>query len=172
MNKNKFKDYKPPSWDEYFMKTVYLVASKSKDPRTKIGAVLVRDNRIIATGYNGFPIGVLDSEERYNDRPTKYKFVVHAEANSILSCAYAGISSKDASLYTQGFPCCDCMKSIIQGGVKSVIIHKQWPDMDSQAWSESCKISEEMSIENGINISVFDKELGINGYLDENIIQV
>ena len=73
-------------WDKYFMDLAGLVSSKSKDPSTKVGAVVVRPDRTIAAmGYNGFPRGVLDLPERYADRPTKYSMVVHAEANAIVS---------------------------------------------------------------------------------------
>jgi len=88
-----FKDYTPPNFDELFMRMVYLTATKSKDPSSKIGAVIVKDDRVISTGYNGFPIGVSDSQERYLNRETKYKFVVHAEHNSILTAARFGIST-------------------------------------------------------------------------------
>ncbi len=66
------------------MRTVYLVAQKSKDPRTKIGSVLVKDNIIISTGFNGFPIGVLDKQERYLNREQKLRYVSHSESNSVL----------------------------------------------------------------------------------------
>ena len=167
-----FKNYQPPSWHEYFMKQVYLVAEKSKDCRTKIGAVLVRDNRVISTGYNGFPIGVNDLEERYLNREIKYSFIVHAEHNSILSCARFGVSSLNSILYTNGIPCGECCKSIIQGGVTKIIVHKQWPDMLSQKWVDSTKVSKQMIEETGIEIEVFDCVLNMTGYLDGKIIRV
>jgi dCMP deaminase len=154
-----------PDWDSYFMKMVYLVAEKSKDPSTKVGAVLVKDNRIIATGYNGFPIGVDDMLRRYYDRELKYKFVVHAEHNAVLSCARIGVSSVGSTLYTQGLPCHECMKAVIQGGVSYIVVHKQWGTM-SHKWVESIKTSQQMIDEVGISVSTLDSVLGINGYMD------
>ena len=160
-------------WNEYFMRHVYLAASKSKDPKTKIGAVLVRENNIIATGYNGFPIGVKDLPERYNERELKYKFVCHAEANSVLASARFGISTKGASLYSQGLPCSECAKTLIQAGISAIYIHKQWPNLiHSDAWVKSIEISNIMFCEADIPIVVIDKELGITGFLDGKIVNV
>jgi len=168
-----FLDYSPPSWHTYFMKQVYLVAEKSKDPRTKIGAVLVKDNRVISTGYNGFPIGVNDLEERYVNRETKYKFIVHSEHNAILSCARFGVSSLNSTLYTNAYPCNDCMKAIIQGGIIKIIIHKQYPKMSNMLnFNNIHEISKQMSEESGIEVEIFDKVLNMIGYLDGKIIEV
>lgn len=168
---NSFGD--PPSWDEWFMRFVYLISKKSKDPRTKIGAVLVKDKHIISTGFNGFPIGVKDIPERYNDRETKYAFVVHAEDNAILSAARFGISTIDTILYTQGIPCNECCKSVIQGGIKEVVIHKQWPEgMHGEKWVKASKITTLMLKEANIPIRVFDGVLDTKGVLDEKFIAV
>ena len=161
----------PPSWDEWFMRHVYLVSEKSKDPKTKIGAVIVKENHIISSGYNGFPIGVNDLPERYDDRQIKYSMISHAEDNSVITAARFGISTKDTTLYTQGIPCNECAKSIIQSGIKEVVIHKQWPSM-IQKWIESCKISEQMLSESGVKIRWFDKLLGISGWLDGQFVNV
>lgn len=167
-----FKEYLPPSWDEYFMTMVYLVAKKSKDPSSKLGAVLVKDNRVIGSGYNGFPIGVNDLLERYNNRELKYKFVVHAEHNAILSCARFGISSMGSVLYTQGIPCQECTKAIVQGGIEKVIIHKQWPDMKHSKWQESVEISKQMLKETEIQLEILDFKLNVNGYLNGKVFLV
>lgn len=169
---SEFVNYQTPSWDEWFMRQVYLVASKSRDPSTKIGAILVRDNHVISSGFNGFPIGVKDSSERYDDRSVKYNFVVHAEDNAVLTAARFGISVKDTTLYTNGIPCCECSKSIIQGGVKEIVIHKQWPDMTHSNWVESIKVSKIMFGEANINLRVFNKPLNISAFFDGNIISV
>jgi dCMP deaminase len=93
-------------WDTRFLDLAALVASWSKDPSTKVGAVIVRPDRTVASlGYNGFPRGVADTESRYEDRETKYQLVVHAEANAIIS---AGESVKGMTMYGTLFPCCDC----------------------------------------------------------------
>ena len=161
-----------PSWDSLFMRMAYLISSKSRDPRTKIGAVLVKDKRVISMGYNGFPGGVKDLYDRYDDRERKYKFVVHAEDNTILTASRFGICTVGTILYTNGVPCCECAKSIIQGGVKEVVIHKQWPDMTHSGWIESTKISKIMFDEAKINVRIFDEVLNMSSLLDGNIIHV
>jgi dCMP deaminase len=80
------KDTGIDKWDGRFLDLAVFVGDWSKDPSTKVGAVLVRPDRTIAgLGFNGFPRGVLDHPERYDDRPTKYEMVVHAEMNALLS---------------------------------------------------------------------------------------
>jgi dCMP deaminase len=167
-----FQNYIPPSFDEWFMREVYHVSTKSKDPSTKVGAVLIRDNHTISSGYNGFPIGVDDNENRYSNRSIKYFFAVHAEDNCFLTAARFGISTINTILYTTGIPCNECAKSIIQGGVKEVVIHKQWPEMTHSKWIESTDFTKVMFRESGISIRVFDKVLGITSILDGKIINV
>lgn len=170
---SEFKDYIPPDWDSWFMEHVYLAAKKSRDPKTKIGAVLVKDNKVISTGFNGFPIGVKDLKERYEDRDIKHSFVAHAEFNSIVSAARFGVSTYGSTLYSQGIVCSECCKSVIQAGVKELIVHKQWPNLvHSDKWVKSAEISKIMLSEAEINIKVLDKVLGVKGYLDGRIIEV
>lgn len=160
-------------WDEYFMRQVYLVALKSKDPKTKIGAVLVIKHNPISSGYNGFPIGVLDLKERYLNREIKYKFIAHAEANAISIAARLGIRTCDSILYTQGIPCNECCKTIIQAGIRKIIVHKQWPNLvHSEAWLQSIRISEIMLKEADVTLSYLDKVLNIDGFLDGKKIKV
>lgn len=161
-----FTDYQPPSWDVWFMKQAYLVAEKSKDPSTKIGSVIVKNNHIISSGFNGFPIGVYDSPSRYNDRELKYNLVVHSEANAVLSAARFGISTLGTVLYTQALPCHDCAKSIIQGGIQQIVIHTKWPYMSHSKWVESMKISTMMFEESGIKIQYLNDVLGVTAYLN------
>lgn len=169
---SEFQDYSPPDWDSYFMKQAYLVAERSKDNRTKIGTLLVRDNNVISTGYNNFARKVRDLPERYNDRETKYKFVVHSEANSVLTAARIGVSTLNSTCYTFGVPCHECAKTLIQGGIKEIVLHRQWPNMLHSIWVESTKISMTMFKETGITIRFLDKKLGVRGYLDGKIIEV
>lgn len=155
------------------MRHVYLAASKSKDPRTKIGATLVRDNNIISTGFNGFPRYVSDTAERYNDRALKHEYVVHAEHNAVLQCAYHGTSAKGTTLYTQGIPCSGCTRAVIQAGVCRIVVHKQWPNLiHSEQWVKSISSSNVMLTEANVEIVWFDMSLGIKGFLDGKEIQV
>ncbi len=161
------------SFDELFMRQAYLIATKSKDPRSKIGSVLVKNNRVVSMGYNGFGSGVVDFKSRYEDRETKYQFVCHAEENSVIQCAKFGISSSGSTLYTQGVPCCQCFKILIQADVKKVICHRQWPNLThSSKWVESTRISQIMAKEAGVEIAWLDKVLGVKGFLDGKEIDV
>ncbi len=112
------------NWDEYFMGVALLAAMRSKDPNTQVGACIVDgDNRILSTGYNGFPYGCSDDEfpwERTGERnDTKYPFVVHAELNAILNARGKNLSG--AKIYVDLFPCNECAKAIIQSGIKEVV---------------------------------------------------
>ena len=109
------------SWDEYFMGVALLAAQRSKDPNTQVGACIVKDNVIIATGYNGLPIGCSDDDFPWDreGESTKYPYVVHAELNAILNAS--GKDLKGSKMYVALFPCNECAKAIIQSGIKEVI---------------------------------------------------
>ena len=106
------------------MGVALLAAERSKDPNTQVGACIVDDqNRILSTGYNGFPQGCSDDEFPWDREggtaDTKYAFVVHAELNAILNAR--GKSLSGARLYVALFPCNECAKAIIQSGIREVI---------------------------------------------------
>lgn len=111
-------------WDEYFLTIAKIAEMRSKDPSTRVGAVIVNsDRQIIATGYNGFPKGLDDNAypwDRENDdwEKTKYPYVVHAESNAILNSTR---ELKGASIYVTLFPCNECAKLVVQSGIKKVI---------------------------------------------------
>ena len=110
-------------WDIRFLELARHISSWSKDPSRKIGAVAIKDRQVLATGYNGFPAGVIDDEERYNDREVKYELVVHAEMNCIFNAGKNGMSLKGSTMYVYGLPVChECAKGIIQTGVERVVI--------------------------------------------------
>ena len=111
------------SWDSYFMGIAKLVRERSEDPCCKVGACIVKDNKIISTGYNGMPSrsehGIYPWAKGDPD-PTKnkYFYVVHAELNAILNSER---SLKGSTLYVTKFPCNECAKAIIQSGISKVI---------------------------------------------------
>lgn len=110
-------------WDYRFMDIAQQVSTWSKDPSTKVGAVLVRDRRILATGYNGFPRGIAD-DERLHDREKKYQLIVHAEMNVLMNAVEGGISTKGADLYVYGLPpCTECTKNMLQTGLATIIMY-------------------------------------------------
>jgi dCMP deaminase len=124
-------------WDTRFMKLAREISTWSKDPSSKIGAVIVNDDRrILATGYNGFPKGIEDTEERLNDREQKYPRIVHAEMNSLMAALHSGVSVKDATIYVYGLPVCpECTKSIISAGIKRVVVSPD-PYVYVTPWTE------------------------------------
>jgi dCMP deaminase len=137
------------NWDKRFLDLAEHISEWSKDPSKKIGAVAVGAQRqILAQGYNGFPRGIDDTTDRYDNREEKYKLVVHAEMNVIYNASYNGVSLNGSTLYVHGLPVCsDCAKGIIQVGVKNVIMRKaKTPDI----WLESWKRTETMFKESGV----------------------
>ena len=142
-------------WDNRYMAIAKEVAQWSKDPNTKVGAVVVGNKgQILSQGYNGFPRGILDTPERLNDRETKYKFVVHAEMNVIYNATYNGVSLDGASMYVYGLPVCnECCKGIIQVGIKTVYVSKECVEARA-VWFESWQGSLDMFNECGIKVYV------------------
>ena len=137
-------------WKKRFLKSSKEISTWSKDPSTKVGALIISEDRnIISTGYNGFPRNIEDTEERLNNRELKYKFILHAEMNCILNALYNGRSVKDCILFVHGLPpCSECTKSIIQAGIKKVITDSKATDN----WKESLKLSLEMLKEANVEI--------------------
>ena len=137
-------------WDKRYIGLAKEIAKWSKDPSKQIGAVAIGDKgQVLAQGYNGFPRGIADTPERYNDRDTKYKFVVHAEMNVIYNASYNGVSLDGADLYIYGLPTCsECAKGIVQVGIKRVIMpNVRYPEFWMKNWEESKKIYDEAGVE-------------------------
>jgi len=137
-------------WDERYLEIAKGVASWSKDPSRQIGAVIVGAyGQLISQGYNGFPRGINDDVSRYNDRPTKYKYVVHAEMNAIYNAIHNGANTDGATIYVHKLPVChECAKGIIQTGIKKVIYNT--PIDSDDPWFESCSLALEMFDEAGV----------------------
>lgn len=111
-------------WDGRFLELARFISQWSKDPSTKVGCVVVGPNREIrSTGFNGFPRGVVDSEERLNNRELKYSLVCHAEENAILHAARIGVSLEHCVAYIWPFPpCTRCARAFGQAGISRVVI--------------------------------------------------
>lgn len=106
-------------WDKRFFELALHVAEWSRDPKTKVGAVIVNEHKqVVSLGFNGFPRGIFDREDRYQDRDTKYMFVAHAERNALDN---AFVDTRGCTLYTTLYPCNECAKGIIQKGIKRVV---------------------------------------------------
>ncbi|HEX7121524.1 MAG TPA: deaminase [Gemmatimonadaceae bacterium] len=129
-----------PSWDEYFMNIARQVAARSNCMKRQVAAVIVRDRRIISTGYNGTPRGVKNCNEGGCPRCNSFSdsgknleecLCSHGEENAIVQAAYHGIAIKDATLYSTYSPCLLCSKMIINAGIKKVVYNEAYPLNDT-----------------------------------------
>lgn len=161
-------------WNEYFFNLVDVVKSKSKDPSTKVGSVIVgKNNQIISTGFNGFPIGVIDKielvPERY-ERPAKYFFTEHAERCSIAFAARQGIPLEGCTIYVPWIPCSDCTRAIIQCGISRIIIDgrdfEKTKSYWEERWGESMKYSLLMIQESGTILEYY-KDGQLHTYINK-----
>lgn len=146
------------NWDQYFISICKVVASKSKDPSTKVGAVIVGPNKEIrSTGWNGMCRGVKDFVIRYQDRDMKYNMITHSEINAICNAARVGTPLNGCSIYVYPlYPCNECAKAIIQVGIKEVIAINAPQKM--KIWEEKMKISKLMFDEAGIIFRLVEDE--------------
>lgn len=113
------------SWDHLFLNFALEVSRRSRDPSTQVGAVIATDdNLIISVGYNGFPRGVHNTKERWETRPDKYDYVVHAERNAILNAARIGRATEGCKMYLvyEKPPCTQCMLDVINAGIAELVL--------------------------------------------------
>lgn len=138
-------------WDKRFLLLAEHVAAWSKDPSTKVGCVLVDDQRrVIGMGYNGFPRGVDDNAARYEDRATKYMMVQHAEANAVLN------STRDvrgATAYITHHPCTNCAGLLIQSGVSRIVSFAPSGGL-AERFADSFRIATIMLDEAGVSVEL------------------
>lgn len=133
------------TWEEYFMGFALHAAKKSKDP-TQVGAALIGpEGEVRLTGFNGPPRGVLDTPERL-DRPIKYLFASHAEANLVAFAAREGISTQDCSVFVTHHPCASCARTLIQAGVRSVVFGPGRTAMPIEEFEAAAKMFSEAQI--------------------------
>lgn len=109
-------------WHCRFLRLAKEVASWSIDPSTQVGCVLVRDKRVISTGYNGFPKNISDDFDRLMDREKKYEITVHAEVNAVTTAALHGVSTEGCKAYVTFSPCSRCAAVLINAGIKEVYV--------------------------------------------------
>jgi dCMP deaminase len=138
-------------WDYRFLQLAKHISEWSLDPSTKVGAVIIDQNkRIISLGYNGFPQGVEDRHDRLHNRDIKYKMVVHAERNAII---FAQRSLQNCILYTWPMMSCGpCAAMIIQAGIKRVVA----PINDNPRWQDDFNLAKEMFYEAGVEVDLVD----------------
>lgn len=140
---------KRPTWDEYFMKITHLVAQRSTCMRRMVGAIIVKDKKIVSTGYNGAPKGLKHCleigclrEEMGIPSGERHELCrgAHAEQNAIIQAAGSGTSMDGATMYCTDSPCSTCTKMIINSGIKRIVLGKKYPD----------ELGEKMIAESGI----------------------
>jgi dCMP deaminase len=127
-----------PSWDEYFMGIARLTSERSTCLRRKVGAVIVQDKQIVATGYNGAPKGIAHCDEKGGCLREKLGVpsgerhelcrALHAEQNAIIQAATSGQSIEGATIYITHQPCVICAKMIINAGIRKIIVEEGYPD--------------------------------------------
>lgn len=146
-----------PGWDDYFISIARLVSERSTCLRRKVGAVVVKDRRVLATGYNGAPSGIQHCEKTgcLRERlkiPSGERHELcrglHAEQNAIIQAAYHGVSIKGSTLYVTCHPCSVCAKMIINAGIKEVVIFEGYPD----------DLAQDMLKESGISVKYIKKK--------------
>jgi dCMP deaminase len=138
-----------PSWDQYFMKITHYVAKRSTCLRRNVGAIIVKDKKIIATGYNGAPKGLahcLDigcMREKMGIPPGERHELcrgAHAEQNALIQAAGSGLSLEGSTMYCTTAPCSICMKMIINAGVKKLVLGSDYPDELSKQLAQEAGI--------------------------------
>jgi dCMP deaminase len=142
-------------WDRRFVDVAALISTWSKDPSTQVGCVVVgQDREIRSTGFNGFPRGIADTEERLSDRALKYPLICHAEENAIMHAARVGLSLKDCTAYVTWPPCTRCARSLVQAGVREVV----FPEGDvPERWQEDFQMSIALLQEAGVLVRTLPK---------------
>lgn len=152
-------------WHLRFLTMAHTVAQWSKDRSTKVGAVVVRDRRVLATGFNGFPAGVDDTVEARHDRPAKYKFTEHAERNCVFQAAKQGNSLEYSTLYLNyaPYPCADCTRAVIQAGITRIVTTNiPFPGISKEMWDGHFEAAKQMLEEAGVEVLAIPMSLGFN----------
>jgi len=141
-------------WHIRFMKLALEVASWSKDPSTQVGCVLVRNKKVLSTGYNGLPKNLSDSLDILHDREKKYELTVHAEVNAVTTAALHGISTEGATAYVTFNPCSRCAAVLINAGVTSV--YSYGGSIIPTRWLENFILASRILAEAGVDYSTID----------------
>ena len=148
---------KRPDWNIYFLKIAQLASTRSTCIRRQVGAVLVKDKKILATGYNGVPAGIAhctdigclrDEQQIPSGQRHELCRGLHAEQNAILQAAYHGVSIRGSVLFCTNFPCVICSKMLINAGIRQIFYLEGYPD----------PLSEKMLAEAGMELQQIDME--------------
>ena len=144
-------------WAQRFIDLAFHLSGWSKDPSTKVGCVVVGEDREIrSTGFNGFPRGISDDNERLTDRAKKYPLICHAEENAIMHAARIGVSLKGNTAFVTWPPCSRCARSLIQAGIREVVYPT--PQEIPERWLEDFETSNGMLKEAGVLVRTVDPQ--------------
>ncbi len=155
-----------PDNDTYFMRMAELVATRSTCLRRKVGAVVVKEKRVLTTGYNGAPKGLRHCAEvgcvrleNHVESGTRHELCrgVHAEQNAVIQAAYFGVSIKDSTIYTTNFPCVMCAKILVNAGVREIVYKDEYVD----------ELSRKVLSESGVAVRRFDSGARAGGAAGE-----
>lgn len=143
-------------WDLRFLSLAKEIASWSKDPNTRVGSVIVdQDKKIVSMGFNGLPQGIEDSDEVLNNRELKLSCILHAEENALIM---AGFRAKGCSIYTWPFPpCSHCSSLLIQSKISRVVC----PDHIPERWFSNMKFGQENMLKAGIELKFYNMSTGV-----------
>jgi len=154
-------------WDRHFLNLAMQHSKMSKDPSTRVGAVIVGDSQqLLSAGFNGFPFGIKDTGDRLYNRDIKLKLVIHAEMNAIVLAARTGISLEGSTMYMVatsdgdywgGCPCTRCTVHLIQAGIKEIVTLPF--KMGKSNWLEDIKFAKSLMDEAGVKVTELDKDI-------------
>ncbi len=134
-------EHQRPSWDEYFMQIAFTVAQRSTCARAHVGCVLVRERRILTTGYNGAPAGLPHCDDVGHLLIDGHCVrTLHAEQNALIQAALHGVGTEGAAAYVTHQPCLTCAKMLINAGVRRVIYAGNYPDEHSRAFLDEANV--------------------------------
>lgn len=147
-----YKKRRRRKWDGTLLGWAQYISTASKDPSTKVGAIIAdQNNRVTGMGYNGFAIGVKDTEKRLKDRCLKYSLVLHAETNALLSAC----KTQECTIYVWPMPpCSQCMSQIIQSGIVRVVAPAEY----EERWRESVELGLRIAWEAGVEVTLYRRE--------------
>lgn len=136
---------------KYFQLAKYQAELFSKDPHKKVAAIILAHDtfQILSTGYNGICRGLKETKERW-ERPTKYRYIIHAEENCVANAARSGVKIENSICVVTMFPCVNCCKTLIQAGIDTIVSEE--PDLQNERWGEDFKLSLEMFEEANVKI--------------------
>ena len=145
---------KEKKWHVRFLRLAKEVSTWSIDPSTKVGCVLVKNKRVISTGYNGFPKNISDNFDRLLDREKKYEITVHAEVNAVTTAALHGVSTEGSIAYVSFSPCSRCAAVLINAGISEVYV--TGGSIIPDRWLSSLITASTLLAEAGVGYEVID----------------